>query len=189
MQFTIKVDKIPSVNSLYAYNPRTKSKYLTKDGKLYKDRLKQQLQLQTVNLSNQFIDDSVNIIKDGVVTERDFKKKMIAYDLHVIFFLNSGILSRDTSNLIKATEDAIFEYLDMNDSRVFHISLEKILNDVIDKHDDQEMITVILTPTKNVNNCSLSYILNKFKEDNIDLKGLTFDDMMIEYIKKRTKYV
>lgn len=189
MQFTIKVDKIPSVNSLYAYNPRTKSKYLTKEGKLYKERLKQQLQLQTINLSNQFIDDSVNLIKNGIVSEKDFKKKMIAYDLHVIFFLNSGMLSRDTSNLIKATEDALFEYLDMNDSRVFHISSEKILNDVFEKKDDQEMITVILTPIKNVNSCSLSYILNKLKQDNIDLKGLTFDEMMMEYIKKRKNYV
>ena len=190
MQFTIKVDRIPSVNSLYAYNPKTKAKYLTKEGSLYKERLKQQLQLKTVNLSNQFIDDSIKLIEKNVVTEKDFKNKSIAYDLHIIFYLNSGLLSRDTSNLIKATEDAIFEYLSLNDNRVCHISSEKILNDLIlDKEDTHEMITVILMPMKNINNCKLSYIINKMKTNkNINIDSMNLDQCILEYIKNREEY-
>lgn len=182
MQFTIKVDKIPSVNSLYSYNPKTKSKYLTKEGRLYKERLKQSLQYKTTNLSNQFINDSTSLIENGLATEKDFRNKMIAYDLHVIFFLNSGILTRDTSNLIKATEDAIFEYLGINDSRVFHISSEKILNDIIRTGEGQEMITVILKPTGSVNNNTLSNVVKNTSKE-------SFDDAIKEYINKRNNYV
>lgn len=47
-------------------------------------------------------------------------------ELHMIFFIKTGFLKRDTTNMVKATEDAIVRSSGTDDAYHFRVSTEKL---------------------------------------------------------------
>lgn len=88
--------KIPSVNSMYGVNRKTGGKYLMKEPKEFKESFKDSLGKLEVN--------------------PELFSKKDDYNLSMNFAINN-FNSRDLTNMIKISEDSLFEYIDVNDSR------------------------------------------------------------------------
>lgn len=119
----LRVDKIPSVNDLYDVNPKTKRKYLTKKGVIFKHQIKEQLRISEIR-------KLCTWIKPG-----------LQYYLQAEFVFKSSFETRDTTNCIKAFEDAVSEHIGVNDNRNFEVYLCK---SYIDKS-DYEFVNLRLT--------------------------------------------
>lgn len=117
--------KIPSVNSMYMPK-RGGGKYLAPEARLFKDTVKSQL----ARLVNK---DEYDFIKDPNAT----------FSLSLEFIIKGGFTRRDSSNMIKATEDSVFEYLEMNDSRVVQSEQTKYNR----QGGNKEFILIILKPS------------------------------------------
>lgn len=115
---TRKIKKIPkrfvSVNTMYPIHPHTRRKRLSDEGRLYKDYIYKCMEEQ----------------------ERTQAPSFEYYDCTYTFFMTDDMIltkdgdlakKHDVSNLIKAAEDAVFDYLLDDDSRVLSVHGHKQL--------------------------------------------------------------
>lgn len=90
--------KIPSLNSMYKWG-RGGKVYKVREVYVYQDQIIKQLR-------DKFPDLDV--------------KDVPRFKLTLDFVLADGIGRRDYDNMIKATQDAIFQFLGVDDNRVYH---------------------------------------------------------------------
>ena len=90
--------KIPSLNSMYKWG-RGGKVYKVKEACVYQELIIRQLK-------EKFPDIDV--------------KDVPRFKLTLDFVLANGIGRRDYDNLIKATQDAIFKFLGVDDNRIYH---------------------------------------------------------------------
>lgn len=90
--------KIPSLNSMYKWG-RGGKVYKVKEACLYQELIIRQLK-------EKFPDIDV--------------KDVPRFKLTLDFVLANGIGRRDYDNMIKATQDAIFKFLGVDDNRIYH---------------------------------------------------------------------
>ncbi len=106
-----KVKKIPyrfpSVNQMYPVNPRSRGKYLSDEGRIYKDHIYKSL--GKIDVGDMFIAEYYEVSYIFFMT----------YDM--MFTEDHELRDVDVSNFLKATEDALFEYLMESDCRVIGI--------------------------------------------------------------------
>lgn len=130
-----KVKKIPrrfvSVNKMYPIDRRRGRKYLSPEGSLFKEYLYETMLAQDANRAI------------GSATY---------YDCHYVFFMDHEMLfkkgdvldedkEKDVSNLLKATEDGVFEYLLENDCLATDVHGHKRLTL------DEPKVVVLLSPS------------------------------------------
>ena len=90
--------KIPSLNSMYKWG-RGGKVYKVKEACVYQELIMRQLK-------EKFPDIDV--------------KDVPRFKLTLDFVLANGIGRRDYDNMIKATQDAIFKFLGVDDNRIYH---------------------------------------------------------------------
>ena len=90
--------KIPSLNSMYKWG-RVGKVYKVKEACVYQELIIRQLR-------EKFPDIDV--------------KDVPRFKLTLDFVLANGIGRRDYDNMIKATQDAIFKFLGVDDNRIYH---------------------------------------------------------------------
>ena len=98
--------KIPSTNKLYMYSPRNRSIILTNEARKFKTQ------------TYQYLKDRYKSIDVA-----DYKGKYL--NLFIAIIMKSNWESRDLSNIIKAVEDTVFEFLGLNDNKVIEIASRK----------------------------------------------------------------
>lgn len=115
-----KVKKIPrricSVNNMYPINPRTKSKYLSAEGRIFKEYIVECLEEQ-------------DLVNGNHVPPYDlYLCTYIYYMTREMLLLKNGDMKKtDVTNYLKATEDAIFSHFMGDDSLVVDVSGHKRL--------------------------------------------------------------
>lgn len=115
---------IPSVNSIYM--PRKGGgRYMAPAAKDFKDRIITQLNSQD----------------ESIIEEM---KKIPLYHLHIEYVLKQGSGRRDLDNMNKLVQDALFQYLGVNDARVVSLNIEKYARE----GGNMEFILIKLTETK-----------------------------------------
>jgi len=117
-----KVKKIPcrylSVNRMYAVIPKTSQRRLSKEGKLFKEYIGEQMKL---------IDEARDW---GVTTFEFFDCTYVFFMTPSMFFYKNGdAKTEDVSNFLKGTEDAVFDHLLEDDKYVVSIHGHKRLCD------------------------------------------------------------
>ena len=111
-----KVKKIthrfPSVNRIYQSNRFSGRRFLSTEGKLYKD----------------YIYDVLDQSDAKIVPDLYFEVSYIFFMTQEMMFKKDGDLRDvDVSNMLKAAEDALFEYLQESDSSVLSTHAYKLL--------------------------------------------------------------
>lgn len=115
-------NKIPSLNSMYKWG-RGGKVYKVREVYLYQDQIIKQLTEKFPNLN---------------------VKHVPRFKLTLDFVLADGIGRRDYDNMIKATQDAIFSFLGVDDNRIYHGEQRKW-----DRSDgSKEFIRIILEDTE-----------------------------------------
>jgi len=114
-----KVKKIPirfvSVNNMYPVSPFGRGKYLSDEGRLWKEYIKEMLEEQDNGVPFVFGEDFYEI-------------SYIFYMTHEMLYTKDDNLRKiDVSNMLKAAEDALFDYLLDDDSSVVSIHGHKRL--------------------------------------------------------------
>ena len=71
-------------------------------------------------------------------------KKIPLYHLHIEYVLKQGSGRRDLDNMNKLVQDALFQYLGVNDARVVSLNIEKYARE----GGSMEFILIKLTETK-----------------------------------------
>jgi len=107
------VHRFPSINNMYPINRRSGSKYLSTEGRLYKDYIYSKL----LEADEEF---------GEILTTQYYEVSYICFMSHLMMFTKEGELREvDVSNILKSTEDAFFEYLLESDSRVLSTHIYK----------------------------------------------------------------
>ena len=132
---TIKVPRIVSVNSMYIphlintnYGQKFVGLILSDEARYLKECIHEELGKQKLNEKMGEID-------------WDYP-----FELTICYLINSNILKRDLNNFHKCVIDGIFEYFDLNDSRIFSEHYHKIEYDSGDWN--SEYIKIILRQSK-----------------------------------------
>lgn len=120
IELTINVNKIPSVNKLYGYNPISKRKFLLKEGKMFKNQMYREMYEKTIDK------------KYKIDPKKNIKSKFT-------FYLKENFNRRDLSNMVKAAEDSVFEFFKLNDNRVIKSTIEKKMQCKEKKHETIEV--------------------------------------------------
>ena len=66
--------------------------------------------------------NQLNMQDDSIIEEM---KKIPLYHLHIEYVLKQGSGRRDLDNMNKLVQDALFQYLGVNDARVVSLNIEK----------------------------------------------------------------
>ncbi len=104
--------RYPSVNTMYPFSKRTGRKYLSPEGLLYKDYIYEELDKQF----------------DNIPGWDQFDVSYVFYMTHEMMYKKDGDLSEhDVSNFLKATEDALFDWLLESDATVMSVHGHKRL--------------------------------------------------------------
>lgn len=113
---TIKLDSIsiPSVNEMYHPKSSPGKAYAW----MYKDHSVAKYQDKIIELAN----------KTELSKVKDIKNSVYCIDVVLIFLVKSGLWTRDVSNMIKATEDALMSVTGVDDSRHVKITSYKALS-------------------------------------------------------------
>jgi len=112
---TRKVRNIPvrfvSVNRMYPIHPHARTKRLSKEGEIFKDYVYECMELHDKSMCR------------CLPTCDLYECTYVYYLTQSMLFTKSGDLRQeDVSNFLKATEDAVFDYLLEDDSQVLGIS-------------------------------------------------------------------
>jgi len=100
----VPVDYIPSVNNMYEI--RNGRIHLVEEVRLFKNKV-------------------FNYLNDNdIKVNYDFTKGII---VNFAFILKKSLLKRDVDNMIKATQDAVFSYLQINDAYITELHAVKII--------------------------------------------------------------
>lgn len=126
LRLVLHCDYIPSVNDLYSYCKTTTGVrvYKSPESQAFQDVISRQI-VNSVNLKN------YPWINNDNLYVTDYK-----------FVLRNNFEIRDTTNMIKATEDAIHRTLGSDDSRVVRCSCQKFKNESL----IQELVIFTLVP-------------------------------------------
>lgn len=108
-EVVLKVDYFASVNSMYGINRRTGAVYLQPEAAHTKNQIKDQLT---------WIDP---------VKQCPWITPDATYSIEYNFVIKSEFWKRDLDNMIKLSQDAVFECLRVNDSHVLDIKGSKSL--------------------------------------------------------------
>ena len=104
--------RYPSVNTMYPFSKRTGRKYLSGEGEMYKE----------------YIDEELTKQFDGIPDWDKFEVSYVFYMTDEMMFKKNGDLSEhDVSNFLKATEDALFDWLLESDGTVMSVHGHKRL--------------------------------------------------------------
>lgn len=104
--------RYPSVNTMYPIDRRRGRKYLSKEGELYKD----------------YIDEELSKQSDSVPPWDRYDVSYVYYMTHEMMYTKEEELSEhDVSNFLKATEDALFDWLLESDRTVMSVHGHKRL--------------------------------------------------------------
>lgn len=102
-------DHFPSVNTMYPINRRTARKYLSPEGRAYKDYIQEEL------------DKSLSASSRSLQWEL-YDCTYVFYMTHEMLFTKDGNFAQhDVSNFLKATEDAVFDWLLESDAQVLGV--------------------------------------------------------------------
>lgn len=102
-EMMVKCKEFPSVNNMYGINTRSKVVYTLDHVHYFKMQLKDQIV---------FTDPKDHC--PWIATNQ-------VYYLALIFMLKHGFWRRDLDNMIKSTQDAIFQCLGINDARIIEL--------------------------------------------------------------------
>lgn len=125
IDFMVPVSYIESINKLYSYNSRTKKVFTSNEARKYKSELLDGISKINFHSGNE-----------------DWLIKHQNYNLSLQFILKTRYYDRDTSNMIKMTEDVLFKHLGYNDSRV--VEGHQYKSFIGDRGDGKEFVRVRL---------------------------------------------
>jgi len=112
----LKADELPSTNQMYGYG-RGGYKFLLPHVRDYKASLREQIAMA----------DPLKHCKDWLHDNNVFH-------LQLQFIIKQSFFKRDLDNFNKATQDAIFEALNINDARIIELSIKKSYKEGTDEY-------------------------------------------------------